>query len=461
MALGRAARSWWSLGIQVALLLVAVGLLQVVAERSNTRVDLTPTRALSLSPITRNVLAEVKAPLAVTVFFRRGEREQYTGLLERLRAETPDLRYELYDLDRYPERARSVGITQPGRAAIEYEGRRVVVPALPEEHLAGGILEAVRGRARHVAIASGHGERVPSGEQTGLGRLMTALDAEGWRGDVVSLRDGPLPPDTDVVLVAGPERDFSPDELQTLAAFLRDGGGVILLLDPAPLPNLTGLLASLGIRLGDDFVVDRERQVLATDGLAAVVEQFRRGNPISEPERNPIGSGAVFPSARTVDVIGPVPGVAAESIAITGDTAWAMADAGRARRGEEPSKAARDVPGPHSVMVLAEAGGGAADGKPARRGRLIVIGDSDFATDGYLDLLGNRDIALNAFAWAGGDEALAGARPKSVPEVQRPLSPLVLTDAQARRLLTMVAVVQPGLVLVAGFVIVGLRRRRG
>jgi nitrate reductase gamma subunit len=48
-----------------------------------------------------------------------------------------------------------------------------------------------------------------------------------------------------------------------------------------------------------------------------------------------------------------------------------------------------------------------------------------------------------------------------VPEVQRPLSPLVLTESQARRLLAMVAGVLPGLMLLTGVVVVTLRRRRG
>src|SRR5262249_42748114 len=208
------------------------------------------------------------------------------------------------------------------------------------------------------------------------------------------------------VIVAGPKRDFLPEELAALAGHLKGGGGMLLLLDPGTLPVMQAFLATMGIALGDDFVVDHERRVLATDGLAAVVEEFRSGNPISEPAQNPIESGVVLPSARTVDVGREVPGVAAESIARTADSAWAMADAGRARRGEEPSKAAHDVPGPLSVIVLAEVGGG----EGTRRGRLVVVGDSDFASDAYLDVLGNRDVALNAVAWAPGEGELAGRR---------------------------------------------------
>ena len=460
MTLGRAARSWSQLALQVLLLLTALGLLQVVADRTNHRFDLTPGGELSLSPVTRKVLAEVREPLRLTVFFQRGRREQYAQLLERLRVQNRQVEFELYDLDRYPERARSLGVTQYGRAAIEYAGRWTVAPALPEEELAGGILRALRGKARRIAFTTGHGERAPGGGPESYGRLAGALAAENYVAEGHSLLDGPVPPETDLVVVAGPQHDFLLPELDELARFLKGGGGVLLLLDPAPLPNLARFLASVGIRLGDDFVVDREKRVLGTDGLAAVVELFKRGNPVSDPSANPIQSGVVLPSARTVDVAAEVPGVEAESIARTAPTAWAMADPARARRGEEPSQAHHDTPGSASVVVIAEIGS-FGDGAGRRRGRMVVVGDADFASDAYLDLLGNRDLALNAVAWAAGEESLTGTRPKKVPEVIRPLSPLVLTEGQARAIFLAGVVIEPGVVLLVGITLVGLRRRRG
>ncbi len=453
----RAVGQWARLGLQVALLLVGITCLQVAAERTNRRVDLTVTRDLSLAAVSEHVLRELDAPLHVTVFHRRTRRGQHAPLLERMRATSPFVEYELLDMDRYPERARALGVTQYGAAALEYRGRRAVVPALPEAELMGGILRVLRGRERRVLFTTGHGERAPAGDGESYGRLVAALVRDNHRIEPTSLVTADVPDATDLVVVAGPRHDLLPPEVARLAAYLRRGGAVLLLLEPGAMPVLSELLASMGIRIGDDFIVDRERSVIGTDGLAAIVELFKRGNPISEPGGVVVETGAVLPSARSVDVTGEVPGVLAEAIARTAPTAWVMHGAERARRGETPSAAAQDVPGGAAVMVMAEVGPRDA----SRRGRLVVVGDADFASDAYLDLLGNRDLALNAVAWLTEEPNLAGERSTHASEVMRPLSPLVLSEAAARRLLLAVAIVQPGLVLLLGTLVVAVRRRGG
>jgi ABC-type uncharacterized transport system involved in gliding motility auxiliary subunit len=458
---GRAVRGWAQLGLQVGLLLVLVGGLQVVSEGRTQRFDLTPTRSFSLSDVTRQVLAEVQEPLAVTVFHQRGRRALYRDLLDRLVRAQPKFTYELYDFDRFPDKARALGVTRAGYAALTYGAHRAVVEAYPEPTLVGGVLRVIRGQRRRLGFVSGHGERPPGGDATGYGRLALALDAENYESQPVNLLAGPVPAELEVLVVAGPARDFLAPEVEQLAAYLQRGRGVFLLLEPGPLPGLTHLLATMGIRLGDDFVVEKERRILGTDGLAAVVERFKPGNPITFPAGRPIEMGAVLPSARTVDVVAERPGVAAEAIAITGDSGWVMADPARARRGEEPSPAQNDRPGAAPVMVMAEVGDGSGEGGTGRPGRLVVIGDADFASDAYLDLLGNRDVAMNAIAWLAGEQALAGQRPANVPEIIRPLSPLVVSDLQARRILIATAVVQPALVMLLGLVVVFLRRRHG
>ncbi len=450
--LRRTARGWVQLALQVALVLAAAGLLQTLADRTNRRIDLTAARALSLSEVAVRVLSEIEAPLRITVFYPRGDRARHAALMKRIAAVSPSVEIELFDLDRHPERARSRGVTDYGRAAIEYEGRRPVTLALPEQPVVGGILRVLRGRARRVAVTTGHGERGLGGGPGDLGRLRGMLETENYRVDVLPLASEDVPPDTDVLLVAGPRLDPAPPTLARLVEYLRGGGGVLLLADPEPLPELERTLATLGVRLRGDFVVDRERRILATEGLAAVVEFFRTGNPISDAVDRPVDTGVVLPSARSVSTTGDAAADAdLEVVARTGPTAWAMSDPGRARSGEAPDPAAGDLAGPVPVMAMGTVGAG----------RLVVVGDADVASDAYVDLLGNGQLILNAVAWLAGEPSLGGARPTDAPEVERPLSPLVVTAEQARRLFAVAVLVLPGMVLATGVIVVWRRRRRG
>ena len=146
------------------------------------------------------------------------------------------------------------------------QGRRVVVPAVSEEELAGGIL---RGAARPPPAGGPHDAGTASARRPATRRATAA----SWRGstarelrrvDVVSLLDGPLPADTDLVMVAGPQHDFLPAELEKLAT-LPEGRRrrCCSSLDPATLPSLQrASSAAWASALGDDFVVDHERRVL-------------------------------------------------------------------------------------------------------------------------------------------------------------------------------------------------------
>jgi ABC-2 type transport system permease protein len=452
----RGSRRWLPVVAEAAAGLFVIACLQVVADRTNRRIDLTAGRALTLPAITRQVLGELQGPLTLTVFYDRGNRGRYAAVLKRLAAASPYVTTALYDLDRYPERARGMGVQDYGRAVVEYGSRRVVASAATEADLTGAILKVVRGRTRRVAYVLGHGERAPGGGGAGYGRLVAALEGENYELDPLAIEQMAVPAGTDVVVVAGPSRDFGSAALERLTTYLRAGGSVLLLLDPASLPALSAWLAERGVQLGDDVIVDRERRILATDGLAAVVEFFKQGNPITGSATSPIDTGVVLPSARTVSTLEGRPPGTAESIARTGDSAWAMRGAERARRGDEPSVAERDRQGPLDVMVMIEV-----PGADERTGRLVVVGDADFASDAYYDLLGNANLVLNAVAWLAREDVLAGEHEQQAPEVERPLSTLVLTEPQSRALLLAMVVVEPALVLALGVGVVGLRRWRG
>jgi ABC-type uncharacterized transport system involved in gliding motility auxiliary subunit len=113
-----------------------------------------------------------------------------------------------------------------------------------------------------------------------------------------------------------------------------------------------------------------------------------------------------------------------------------------------------DQVGPLSIGVLATLAPGAPDAPP---GQLMVFGDSDFATNFYFNLLGNKDLILSAVAVLAEDPTLVAVRRKSMPSGT--LSPISLTAAQSRVIFWAAVIVLPALSLLIGGV-VGMRRRR-
>ena len=74
-----------------------------------------------------------------------------------------------------------------------------------------------------------------------------------------------------------------------------------------------------------------------------------------------------------------------------------------------------------------------------------VFGDSDFATNGYLGVEGNRDLFMNTLGWLAQQENLISIRPRD-PEDRR----ITLTADQQVRIFWLTVFIIPGLILLGG-----------
>ena len=96
---------------------------------------------------------------------------------------------------------------------------------MTEEQLTNAILQVTR-RVRRVYFLSGHGEYdVKSGEDNGLkvfAELLAKNNIES-RTWVIAL-NGPVPQDCDVLIIAGPKEQFTPQEEQAAEEYLESGG---------------------------------------------------------------------------------------------------------------------------------------------------------------------------------------------------------------------------------------------
>jgi ABC-type uncharacterized transport system involved in gliding motility auxiliary subunit len=107
----------------------------------------------------------------------------------------------------------------------------------------------------------------------------------------------------------------------------------------------------------------------------------------------------------------------------------------------------KDTKGPISLGVAASKKVGEKDA------RLVVIGDSDFASNRYLGAYGNGDLFFNAVNWLAQDEELISIRPKS-PANRR----VNLTRSQQNMFFWFSIVFLPGAAVAAGALIWWKRR---
>lgn len=438
----------------LAVLAVAVAV-QSFADLANRRIDLTATQQLSLSEYSRSVLSEVKAPLRIELYYERGDRQRARDLLELLADHCPQLTYELIDLDRNPARAREHRVDHYDRAVLYYEGREVVVVANNEESLVGGIARILSERARVLYFLTGHREReIGAGRDENFGRAAQVLRNEGYEVRSLSLLDlGAVPSDASAVVIAGPELDLAEGELTALSSYLRRGGSVLVLLDPQALPQLEAWIASFGITLSDDVVIDRANRVYGSDGTNVVVPYYR-----DHDATRSMDTPSVLGRARSIEIApnrsddlarGP------SIVARTADESFAAQDASRTRAGEVTFDPGRDRQGPIGIMAVT-----LVEPDAERPGRIAVIGDADFASDAYFSLLGNKNLLVNTLGWLVPSGA-TGARPQMATTELGPMSPMYVSDALAQTIFVVAVLLMPGVVLLTGvIVVIGRRRRR-
>jgi ABC-type uncharacterized transport system involved in gliding motility auxiliary subunit len=89
----------------------------------------------------------------------------------------------------------------------------------------------------------------------------------------------------------------------------------------------------------------------------------------------------------------------------------------------------------------------APDEPKAPEGRVVAVGDVDFASNALLGDQGNRDFFLNAISWLAEDAELISIRPKE-PEDQS----LSMTRQILARVVLIAMAVIPGLFVILGVV---------
>lgn len=475
---GRRAGKYGTSAIVGALLgIVILGLLGFLSTRYHTRFDVSEAGVHTLAPQTTELLEGLEEDVEITAFFNESESPPIAGLLDRYVFASERVKVRYVDPNSEPGLVDALGLTTEELAAgvVRFtvsSGESTSLSEFSEPDITNALVKLVKSTGKKVYFLVGHNERgitpLPGEEGTfaggpeSFGRAADALVNETYAVEPLLLASmEAVPADASAVIVAGPTRPLLEGELAALRRYVEGGGGLFVAIDPRAQTNLYALLEEWGVLMGDDVVVDR---ALAVFGQATtpIAQEYDGSHPITAPLREP----ALFPMVRSIELV-EATAARFSVLAKTGEESWAERDLEGWRASGRAEYDELDVMGPVGIAVAGSVraagippaahnvhGSDETDAEPVAEGRLVVFGDSDFASNETLDALRNKDLFVNSVNWLAGDLSQITVR----PNVSR-ASSFQMSQDEFRRIQYLSLFVLPEAIAVFGVLTWWLRRK--
>ena len=496
--------------------LAALGLVSVVNFRRFRRIDLTGSELYSLSDQTLKILKQVGRPLRIVGAmvphpapgtaierFNNLIRARTTAMLREYASQSRFI--EFTELDIYTDPQARNRLEDDYQIEILRDSVVFVYDAAPgtrrtrtiafhelaahaespgsgpkfngEARFTSALQALVEGEATLVCVVADHGERsIEEFGHSGLSDLAAVLRNDNCM--VRPCRLAEVPEGCTVLVVAGPRRALVEAELEALRAYLARGGGLIAMIDPVvgkmTRSGLEDVLREHGIEVASDVAIIEESRLRMVGGVPGRTPGVRIETASYPPKR--VGtSSELHPITREMKRIRTAYYLACPLVATSKDgtgrdpfsveLAITSPRAG-GKRGFEPASLeslridrSRDPQGPFVLAIARGAWlrGPDAPSETPPKGRMVVFGDSDFATNGYLKQgsTGNLTLVRNTVAWVGGREYKVGIPPKPL-EMERRLD---VTDREKGLARWATVVVPPFHILLLGVVVWVIRRR--
>jgi ABC-type uncharacterized transport system involved in gliding motility auxiliary subunit len=424
-------------------------IMNFLAARHSTRWDLSETQHFTLAPQTHKVLRGLTQDVKITVFAqeRGASGGTYRDLLDSYKAVSDKIKVEFVDPERKPGIARQYGITRVDTAVLESGANSTRVTTASEAELTGGIIRVSKDAKKRIVFLEGHGERsIQDREREGLTTAKDALEKQSYEVATLSLlQETAVPANTSVLVLAGPKRPLTQDEVGRMSAYVSGGGRLLLLLDPEPQGARSDFLKTWGVLAGPGVLVDLQDRLAMGDLTSLMIRTFTEHEitqDFSFAVLFPVSQHLTFheDAGKEWDFV---------PLARTSARSWAETTRnGRVVNFDEKE----DIRGPLAMAAALTPKKAPEEGQ--KRPALVVVGNSAFASNAYVNYPGNQDFLLHALGWLAEERDLISITPK-----EPAFRPFIPNPAQERTLLYVQVLFLPALTLFWGLRIWRRRRR--
>ena len=482
----------WSISLSVLLSLVAMAAIVVMVNylslRYFKRIHWTTNETYKLSPLTEQILHSLTNEVKITLFFDRQEPlyRAVAALINEYRASSPKIAVKVIDYLQDPGAGellkqnykfsfvsdKNVVIFESNRKVktvlekelSEYDWSGLISGATNEikrtgfkgEQLFTSAIRSVSDpRQSKAYFLRGHGEIDPANDdpKEGYSKFAELLKQNSILWDRLTLSGSTdIPPDCQLLIIAGPKEPFSPGEVEKLEKYLDQGGRVFALLGTTTKPRsdvfgLAGTFAKWGVDLGENWVIDIPHSVWSGWDLLTT-------NFISHPIVKPLYDSKLY-------IVLPRSVEKQKSAKETADAArveplFSTSPDGRVitdMRNGGPNPTTRDRTGSISLAVAVEKG--SIQGVTASGGstRMVIVGESLFLNNYGIISANNYDFAQLSLNWLLDRPWLLNLGPRPSREIV-----LVMTKSQMESTRWILLGGMPGGILLFGLLVWWQRR---
>ena len=334
-----------------------------------------------------------------------------------------------------------------------------------EQDIITGLLIVNQIKQKEVIFLTGHGERNITdfnGDSMGMGLIYTDLLAQNYKvlsatGQelAILLSEKKIPA---VVVIAGAESNFTLQDSSIISEYLWQGGTLLLLIEPENTPDgIKTFLYKYGVAVGEGTIFDMASfvapkpnylQIKKTNGQLPPHEITTDFDVLYLPGSAFLGS-TISPDTVPLSENGE-PYVTHEPLAFTTLESWAQITTDSEDLNYDIET---DILGPFptilTVQAISELGKRPIeneDGSIAQTS-IVVIGDTDFASNKFSGSAKNSDLFINSINWLVKDYELISIRPKT-----QSFRELVLTKSERDFIRWSGWLLMPTLVTIGGFI---------
>lgn len=372
--------------------------------------DLTNNQRNSLSQQSRSILDQMPDTISIQAYSSdsatKGKyfRKAIMQLIQPYQAYQSNIQLSYLDPRIDIAQARQAGFKYDGDLLIHYHGRsqRLSLP-YSEERLSNVLNQLQASQKQTLFFTSGHGEgQLNNHSNKGLSTLAKQLTHHGFHlKQSADLQH--LATDKQVLVIHGAKHPFNAQESALVSKHIQAGGHLIWLIDTPPPYGLESLLNTLDMQVSNGTVVDLSNAAFGVDPQMVSATHLSSHAVLKDYSLR-----AIFPQARRV--------YSKQSKR----TDWqATPLIGVAENGWLTQRPATDfskealvdniaLRGPVNIAVAIEK---KQDKKAQQQQqRILIIGNSQFLQNDYVNKAGNQQLADKLFKWIS-DTAI----PVSIP----------------------------------------------